>query len=730
MASQSPKNSATEILDDNARLLRRLARERVARQEAELLLEERARELYQALNQSEGSKQQLQLALWGSGDQFWQWHAETDVITLSSFPEMDGEPSTQDLGMLSWLQLIHPDDKHLVQMEWNSHLFNRSSIFDAQFRIQSRHGWAWVRCRGRATRRDAHDMAIEAAGTLKNISEQQQDRRNLELLVGAFDNTSEGMCILSAERNVIDSNRAFKQLFVLEDDIASRDYNMQVSRQLKDSFEAILDIAVETGEWQGEINPDSIPNLEVPVWLNVTAMREQGRLSYFVVLAIDISERKQSEERLRRLANYDVLTGISNRAYFESQLEMAISHAQRTGEKLALLFVDLDRFKQVNDSMGHAAGDELLRELASRLLLSVRSSDLVGRWGGDEFVILLTNMHSIMEAYQVANKVRESVLLPIELQGMPVTISASIGVAIYPDDASNKHEMLNHADVAMYQAKSQGRNAVDFYQADMNATTSRALLMEVALRQAVSNDELVLYYQPKVNLNDGDALNMEALIRWNSQELGFVSPADFIPLAEESGIIIDIGKWVLESACRQIQAWQGTPLEKARIAVNVSAKQLRQHAFITDLKLTLNRFHVNPGQIEIELTESCLLTDMDRIKDTFNALELLGVSIAIDDFGTGYSSLSYLKDLPLHTLKVDRAFVSQIGVDPKGEAVVRIIIGLAKSLGLLVVAEGVETKEQVQFLKDEDCDMAQGYFYFRPQPANEISEALISYNEA
>jgi EAL domain-containing protein (putative c-di-GMP-specific phosphodiesterase class I) len=316
------------------------------------------------------------------------------------------------------------------------------------------------------------------------------------------------------------------------------------------------------------------------------------------------------------------------------------------------------------------------------------------------------------------------VLEPIDLDDITLTVSASIGVALFPQDADGKEVLLDRADKAMYQAKSDGRNQIGFYEQTMNVNTNKKLMLEVALRNAIANKELLLHYQPKVCLEDRKVKSVEALIRWVSPEHGFVSPDEFIPLAEESGLILEIGAWVFETACAQIARWRGTKLEDMHIAVNVSVNQLRQPNLTQSIENLLSHYQVKPEQLEIELTESCLLADMDKMKALLQRFRDIGLSIAIDDFGTGYSSLAYLKDLPINTLKVDRAFVSQIGVDPKGEAIVRTIVMLAQNLGLRVVAEGVETEAQDQFMKRLGCDDGQGYLYYKPLKIEDLELAL------
>jgi diguanylate cyclase (GGDEF)-like protein/PAS domain S-box-containing protein len=671
-------------------------------------------------------QRKLLQALWGSGDSVWGWQAETDIMELATINDADSAPTVRQASMLDYLQAIHPDDLRMVMIKWNSHLFNQSENFDVQFRIQNGSDWHWMRKRGRAVSRNGAGLAVSISGTAHNISEQHQDRRNLELLVNVFDNASEGMCILSASRHIIDSNGAFSRLFGLTGIALSGNLLTDITQSNRRALvNQILDRSTVELSWQGEFDfENTIDNATTATWINVTAMFEKEVLSYFIITANDITERKNDEAKLRQLANFDSLTGSANRAYFETRLNQSIQHAYRLHENLALVFIDLDRFKQINDTMGHKAGDDLLQEVARRFEASVRTTDLVGRWGGDEFVILLTTLNASQDALRVANKIRDAILVPMMLNGESVTISASIGVALFPQDANSKTEMLERADAAMYQAKSGGRNAIEFYQHDFSTAANHKLTMEMALRGAIKNDELALHYQPKIDLNNKAVKGMEALLRWTSPTFGSVSPAEFIPLAEESDLILLLGHWVLEEACRQIRRWQGTALGGMRVAVNVSARQLHQPSLFDEIQTLLQAYEINPHLLEIELTESCLLADVAEMTKMFNELHAVGITIAIDDFGTGYSSLAYLKDLPINTLKVDQAFVCQIGVDKHGDSLVRTIVTLAKNLNLRVVAEGVETLEQEIFLKTLGCDDAQGYYYFKPLAADDLEKAM------
>ncbi|NQD36624.1 EAL domain-containing protein [Permianibacter sp. IMCC34836] len=438
----------------------------------------------------------------------------------------------------------------------------------------------------------------------------------------------------------------------------------------------------------------------------------------------DVTERKRYEDELRQLANYDTLTGLPNRTLFHERLRHALSHARRHNQRVALLFLDLDRFKQINDSLGHSAGDGLLKQVARRLSISVRDDDTVSRLGGDEFTVILEGVATLESVGVVADKVLKAFAEPYLLNGTEVVVSPSIGISVFPDDGDDSATLLKNADLAMYHAKDQGRNNYQFYVGAMNETMRRRLSLETALRRGIEHDEFTLHYQPKMDIRSGELTGMEALLRWNSAELGKIMPDEFIPLAEETGLIVPIGDWVLREACRQIVQWREQNLPVVPIAVNISIRQLMAGDLASRVEQILNDFVLSPQWLQLEITESLVMANAAQAVGRLNALRQLGLRLAVDDFGTGYSSLSYLKRLPIDTIKIDKAFVRDITIDPDDATITRTIIAMAHSLKLTVVAEGVETNEQLQFLRDEGCEEMQGYWLSKPLPADEVAEVL------
>lgn len=440
--------------------------------------------------------------------------------------------------------------------------------------------------------------------------------------------------------------------------------------------------------------------------------------------AREIEEIRSARQALDYLAHFDSLTGLPNRVLAKDRIRQALARAHRTGGKVAILFIDLDNFKHVNDAYGHTVGDLLLKEVATRLKGCVRAGDTVARLGGDEFLILLQDLEDIQNAATVAQKILETLAYPCHLDDHEVFTGASIGISIYPTDGNHLLELLRTADIAMNYAKSNGRNHYQFFTHSMSIAAQRYTVLAAGLRRALQNDELSLHYQPQVELQSGRIIGVEALLRWTSPELGSVSPAEFIPIAEHSGLIPTIGNWVLETACRQARQWKDAGYPHLRVGVNVSAGQFRDRSFSDHLQRILSETGLPADWLALELRESILMEATVVILDTLARIKAMGVGIALDDFGTGYSSLSYLRRFPIGMLKIDRSFVRALPDDPDGAAITRAIIDLAHSLRLNVIAEGVETQEQLAFLKQHGCETAQGYLFAKPKPAAELDAWL------
>lgn len=450
----------------------------------------------------------------------------------------------------------------------------------------------------------------------------------------------------------------------------------------------------------------------------------EGRFTGYRGTGRDITAQRENEARIQYLAHNDELTGLPNRSAFQEQLTHAIRQSQRHGRPLALLFIDLDRFKNINDTLGHGEGDHLLQEVARRLRNCLRESDTLARWGGDEFTAMLEEFDSANDVALAARRVLDSLSIPYLVNGRELVITASVGISTYPDDGQDVQALLKSADIAMYRAKESGKNNFQYYAPQMNVHTVERLTMEANLRRALEREEFLLHYQPKIDLRTGTVSGAEALIRWQHPDMGLVPPMQFIPLAEETGLIEPMGAWVLRTACAQAMAWQSQGLQRLRMAVNISGRQFAQGVLLEEVIGVLDSTGLDPDLLELEITESMLMHDPDKTVAQLNELKAIGIHLAIDDFGTGYSSLSYLKRFPVSSLKIDRSFVRDVPFDPDDVAITLAIVGLAHNLRIRVTAEGVETEAQRAFLRRHGCDEIQGYLIGRPLPAHELAPML------
>ncbi len=461
----------------------------------------------------------------------------------------------------------------------------------------------------------------------------------------------------------------------------------------------------------------------IPVEIKVSRMTLDGAQKLTVVVR-DVSERARSEERMWRLAHFDELSGLPNRLLFRQLLEQAIHDANRERKSIAVLFIDLDRFKLINDAIGHDSGDIVLRQVAGRLRQCLREADLLSRFGGDEFAVLLREIDDPEAARATAQRVLAAVAQPYEVNGEKYHLSTSVGISIYPGDSPDATALLRNAELAMYRAKDQGKNNFQFHSPQMNARSLEYVVLERSLRRAIELDEFMIHFQPQVELSSGRIVGAEALLRWNLPEVGMIPPGKFIPLAEETGLIVPIGRLVLLRACVTARKWQDAGLRDFRIAVNLSPRQFNQSDLVLDVTSILEDSGLPPQNLELEITESMVMANPERATAILRELRGVGVHLSIDDFGTGYSSLGYLKSFPVHTLKIDRSFIKDVPADADDVAITHAIIAMGHSLRLNVVAEGVETVEQFEFLREHGCDLMQGYLVAKPMPAEEFGRLL------
>lgn len=563
---------------------------------------------------------------------------------------------------------------------------------------------------------------LEFSAFIRDVTRRKREEEQLRLAAKVFSSTTEAILITDAGNRIVAVNEAFTSMtgYAL-DEVKGRNPSVLSSGQHDAAFYREMWKSInECGVWQGEIIDKNKSGKFFYKHMAINVVKnEQGEISHYVSISSDISERKEYDKNVHFLAYYDVLTGLPNRTLLRDRLGQMIASAHRDSMQFALLFLDLDRFKYINDSMGHSVGDRLLQSVAQRLQACVREGDTVSRIGGDEFIVLLREVDEAGVAL-VADKLLKTLATPFDLGGQVISTYASVGIALYPRHATEIDVLMKHADAAMYNAKESGRNNYKFFTPEMNFRANQVFSMEKDLRVALEQDQFSLVYQPQVDLASGKICGAEALIRWKHPEKGFVSPAEFIPVAEETGQIVAIGEWVLRTACWRIAAWQKQGLPEFPVAVNLSIRQLRQPNLAALIESVLRETGLPPACLELEITEGIMMGDTNTAMDFLTRMHQLGVQMSIDDFGTGFSSLNYLKNLPVHKLKIDQSFVRDIETDQSDAAIVRSIISLGHRLDLKVIAEGVETLEQLDFLRIRGCDEVQGYFFSRPLAADDF----------
>ncbi|HEX6803648.1 MAG TPA: PAS domain S-box protein [Terriglobales bacterium] len=558
----------------------------------------------------------------------------------------------------------------------------------------------------------------------RDISERIRGEERLKLWSQVLDQSAEGIFICDAQQNIVVVNSAFEQItgYSAQEAITKTPRILRSGRHDANFYLEMWRTLLSTGVWRGEIWNRRKNGELFAEWLSISVVyNRSGVPAHFVGIFSDVTERKRDQEKMLRLAQYDLLTDLPNRALLMEQLNQTIQVAERRKSKVGVMFLDLDRFKEVNDSLGHHAGDVLLQRVAERLSGGVRRGhDTVARMGGDEFVVIFPDLGNPRNLATIAHKLLSCFLSPVTIQEHELTVTASIGISLYPDDGLDAQELIRNADAAMYQAKAAGRNGYKFYTSDLNQRALEALSTENALRHAIERKEFALHYQPQVSLQTGQLIGVEALLRWNRHDTGMVMPSNFIGIAEERGLIVPIGRWVVEEACRQAAAWRRANAFSVPISVNVSAVQFRHRDFVDRLLSTIREYGISPGCLELELTERSVVHDPEGTGEKLRKLHGMGFRLAIDDFGTGYSSLSYLRRYPFDKIKIDRSFV----MDENAANIVTAIIGLARSLNLKAIAEGVERYEQMEALRAQGCDEAQGFLFGPAVPAAEFEVSL------
>ncbi len=664
----------------------------------------------------------LALALEASELGLWDWNLLTDEVHHSHLEEIFGLTQAAVKSVRNDLRpRLHPDDVPLLRRALVEHLKGRTDGYRIEYRVRHADGhWVWVEDRGRVMERDRHGQVTRMVGTRADISPRKLREEEQRLAATVFEAASEGIIILDPDYRLIAINEAFTRLtgYRREELLGHNVARLMGSAETLRRYQSIRAELERQGTWQGELIETRKNGELYPQWLQLNVVRDsRGQVAQVVGFFADLTARRDAEERLRYLSHYDELTGLANRTLFKERLHEASQRARQEGRTAALLLIDLDRFKLLNDSLGHEVADQLLRQMSRRMTQTVPEADTIARLSGDEFAVLIDSYASLAALARLSSRLLAKLRTPMTVGGHELVVSASVGISLLPDNAWEISALMSQANMAMQHAKHLGGNTFQFYTDNLQACTLERLQLETRLRKAIDEGQLDVHYQPKLNLANERLDSAEALVRWRHPELGMVPPGDFIGLAEETGLIGAIGEFVLRRACQQARAWQRQGRE-LRVSVNLSVHQLRTGNLVDLVRTVLEDTGLPPPLLELELTESQLLDNVESVTTTFRQLREMGVKLAIDDFGTGYSSLSYLKRFPVDYVKIDQTFIRDLSERGEDAAITRAIIAMAHSLELKVVAEGVEHAEQLRFLRSHGCDEIQGYLISQPVPAD------------
>ncbi|MDZ4315825.1 MAG: EAL domain-containing protein [Azonexus sp.] len=670
----------------------------------------------------------LQLALAATGLGVWEVDHSLGKMTWSvALCQLFGQEAGPE-SVADFLAMVHPDDLGRVDACLN-HLQADVGIAHAEYRARGVDGqWRWIECRGKVVHSDMAGQPLSSLGTMADITLRKSAEADRLLASAVFQGISDGVCITDANGQILLVNQAFCQVtgYAREEILGQKPSLFKSGIHGAAFFHDMWEKISLYGNWQGEITNRRKDGSLLTEWLNISEVRSPDAAEiYYVGIFSDLSERHEAAERIQFLATFDALTRLPNRNLFADRLDQALSNAHRFDRSTAVILLDLDRFRVLNDTLGPPVGDEVLIEVARRLGLQVREGDTVGRRSGNEFGFVMANLSHERDAIALAQRMLEAIAVPFLIDGQAMVVTASIGISVAPKDGDNGSLLLKSADAALLRAKQAGRNTFRFYSPDMDADAARRLGLEVELRGALQRNEMTVFYQPQVSFDSGQIIGMEALLRWNNARFGHVSPVEFIPIAEDSGLIIPIGEWVLRTACMQTRQWLDLGLLPLRVAVNLSARQFRQPNLLAVVRQVLAESGLPAAALEVEITESAFIDDVDQAVAICRDLKRIGIKLSLDDFGTGYSSLAYVSRFPFDKLKIDQSFVRDIIENPVNAAIATAAIVMARSLNLMVLAEGVETEAQASFLRGRRCDAMQGYLFSRPLSAEAFAPLLL-----
>lgn len=731
---ESMRSEASELNGELAREIEQRRQAETQLREAfdglERRVNERTAELATTATELRESETRLTLALEASKLGMWDWDLVNGEVHHSDMDVIFGIGQSDRLRLAEQQRPeVHAEDGARVRHDLIAHLKGETEIYTVQYRALQHDGNSvWIEDRGRVIERSADGRALRMIGTRRDISESRRQAEQLRLAATVFEAASEGMAIMDADYRLLAVNQACCTLsgYTRDELIGHSIARLASSEDSRQQYAAIRASLMSDGSWQGELIETRKSGEVYPQWAQLRVVRDrQGNVSNVVAFVSDLSVKRQVEERLRYLTHFDELTGLANRTLLKERLHAACERSRCSSRGLAVFYLDIDRFKVLNESLGHDVADQLLREISRRLSTTLSDADTIARLSGDEFVAVLEGYGSLANLAHSGSRLLARIRKPILIGDQELVVSASIGVSLMPDNSREAASLLLQANMAMQHAKHLGGNTLQFFTDRLQVSSLDNLRMENQLRRALEDGQLEVFYQPRLNVAEDCLDAAEALVRWRHPQKGLIAPGFFIPLAEETGLIIPLGEFVLRQACKQARQWQLDGVAAIRVSVNLSVKQLRQGNFVSLVRQVLEETGLPADRLELELTESQLLDDIDNAINISRQLRALGVKLAIDDFGTGYSSLSYLKRFPVDFVKIDRSFISELDQVGEDSAIVRAIIAMVHSLELKVVAEGVETQAQMDFLKAHGCDEMQGYLISRPVPADEFVKLLV-----
>lgn len=664
----------------------------------------------------------------------WEWDLDNDCIYHSHFHKLFGSSNTTTSQFLRHLKgNTHPDDFRTARKALISHMRGNTEQYLVRYRIRQEDGsWSWFEDSGQTVEWNDKGRSVRMLGTRRDVSREMEHTEQLKLGSIVFQNTTEAIAILDKRFHFMMINNSFITMTGYDSDEVIGKHTMDLGDSLekRDTLKAITKELEQSDFWQGEITDQRKSGSAYPMWLKINVVRDKAnKISHYICLLSDLTARKEVDRKLRYLTYYDKLTGLVNRDLFMDRLHSSLQHSHRSDTPLALFLINLDRFKLINDTFGHAAGDRVLRTAAERLSQIFNDADTVSRYNSDEFAIAVEFDQDIADIEKKARKAIEVLNIPVQIENKDLILSASIGISISPLHTKGMHTLINQAELARNQAKTMGGNVFHLYSEHLGDSSAERLHLENELHNALEKHQFEVFYQPKQSLKSNRIESAEALIRWNHPTHGLISPVKFIPLAEEIGLINKIGEFVLRTACIQARRWSSRGYGDLKVSVNLSAQQLKAEGFMRLLETIIQETELAPQRLTLEITESLLMDDVEETIRKLQEIRDLGVGLSIDDFGTGYSSLSYLKRFPIDILKIDQSFIKDINNNSDDAAITKAIIAMAHSLDLRVIAEGVETIESREFLRDQNCDLIQGFLVSRPL-SNDQMQVLLADNVA